>query len=312
MNYVMDILIISFIFVILSSSFNLLLGFGGMISLAHSVFYGLGAYFSALLVIHTGLPVIVALIIGMVLTALVSLLLVIPTLKVSGDYLAIATLGFQIVVVEILLKIDITGGPAGLTGIPRMQFFNITFSQSWMYALFTGIVALLSVGFTIWITRLPFGRLLKGMREDEVASMGLGKNIYSIRITIFAISSAMAALAGGLFGHYYLYINPNNFNLLTSILIITMVVIGGMGTIWGPVVGSLILIGLPELLRFVPLPPGINAPLKQILYSILVLVFIYFRPNGILGRNAKVKETVPAKGIPANHSEFQRITDRGL
>jgi branched-chain amino acid transport system permease protein len=309
MNYIMDILILTFIYVILSSSFNLLLGFGGMISLAHSIFYGLGAYFSALLVIHTGLPIILAILIGMVLTALVSLLLVIPTLKVSGDYLAIATLGFQIVVVQVLLNLDITGGPAGLTGIPKLSLFGIPFSESWMYAVFTGVFAVLSIGLTIWVTKLPFGRLLKGMREDEEACLGLGKNVYRIRMSIFAISSAMAAFAGGLFGHYYLYINPSSFELHTSILIITMVVIGGMGTIWGPVVGSLILIGLPELLRFVPLPPAVNAPLKQILYSVLVLIFIYFRPNGILGGRSKIKVT-DSDEMTVDYLENQTLADR--
>jgi branched-chain amino acid transport system permease protein len=289
MNYIFDILILSFIYVVLTSSFNLLLGWGGLLSLAHAISYGIGAYISALLVIHTGMPILLAMLLSMIMTGILALLLAIPTLRVSGEYLAIASLGFSIVIVEILLNLDITGGTAGLTGIAKMAIFGISLTEGWMYALFTGIIAALTIVLVYRIANSPFGRVLKGIREDEKATAGLGKNVFFVRISVFFVSSALAGLAGSLYAHYYQYLNPHSFELSTTILIVSMLIIGGIGTYWGPVVGAFLLMGLPELLRFIDLSPDVKGPLQQILYVVIVLLFIYLRPNGIIGTGKKSK-----------------------
>lgn len=291
MNYIMEIFIFSFIFIILASSFNLLLGLGGLFSIAHSIFYGLGAYFSALLVAHTEMPVLLAMLLSMILTGIFSLLLAIPTLRVSGDYLAIASLGFSIVLIDMLSNFEFTGGSAGLTGIKKIEIFGWGFTESWMFAVFTGVIAALVLALINWIAKSPFGRLLRGIREDETATMGLGKNVFLIRISVFVMASALAGLAGGLYAHYFRFLSPDGFGLSNTITIICMVVIGGIGTLWGPVIGAFILMGLPELLRFLTLPPNIIGPLQQILFVVIVLLFIYLRPNGIIGVKSKFKES---------------------
>lgn len=295
MAYFVNILVLVNLYVILATSFNLLLGYAGLFSIAHSAFYGLGAYTSALAAAHLGLPLAVAIAVGVAFAALIGVALAIPTLRVSGDYLVIATLGFQVIVVRILLNLEITGGPGGLTGIRRITWFGQPFTAPG-YVLFTGLVALAVLLLSRWVVRSPFGRVLKGIREDAVATAALGKHVNGFKVTAFAIASGLAALAGGLYGHYFQYVNPYDYQINESVLVLSMVVVGGMGTVWGPALGALLLVALPEALRFVSLPTSVAAPLRQIIYAVLVLAFLYLRPEGILGRRGGEVTTAASAG----------------
>lgn len=295
MDYFINIIVLINIYIILALSFNLLLGYGGLFSLAHAISYGLGGYISALFAIKMGLPPILTIIISIVSVALFSLILAFPALRISGDYLVIASLGFQIFLVQVLLNLDITGGPAGLPGIPRMSIFGYQFTSATSFSIFTFILVLLVVAFKKWLVRLPFGRVLEAIREDEEATRSLGKNTAKYKLVIFMIASGIAGLAGGLYAHYFQYLNPYDFQMPESVLILSMVIIGGSGTIWGPIIGAILLVALPEALRFISLPTSVAAPLRQIMYTILVLLFLYFKPQGIIKAKPIIRKYKSAK-----------------
>lgn len=292
MDYFINIFVLINLYIILSMSFNLLLGYGGMFSLAQAIFYGLGGFLSALIAMKLGIHPAFSILISMVFVGLFSLLLAFPALRISGDYLVIASLGLQIFMVQVLLNLDITGGAAGLTGIPRLEFFGISFSKAIPFSILTLIIVVLLALFKRWLVHLPFGRVLRAIREDEVAAQSLGKNVSKYKLMIFMISSGMAALAGGLYAHYFQYINPYDYQMPESVLILSMVIVGGIGTIWGPIIGAVILVFLPEALRFITLPSSVAAPLRQIIYTVLVLGFLYFRPSGIIKPKSHVKSKV--------------------
>jgi branched-chain amino acid transport system permease protein len=282
MQYYLDILILVGLFTIVNVSFNLVLGYAGLFSVGHGIFYGLGAFISALLAIHLGISPWLSIPIAMILTAVISLLIALPSLRVSEYYFSIAALGFQVVMVQVLLNVDAFGGASGLGGIPQLMSTR-TVGGTLGFVGLVFAIAILTILASLWIVRLPFGRVLQAIREDEAATELLGKNVTSYKLQVFMISAAMAALAGGLYAHYYLYLNATSFDIPFSIQLVSMVLVGGMGTIMGPVVGSALLVILPEALRFVPLPAGAGAPLRVMIYAATVLVFLYVRPNGILG-----------------------------
>jgi ABC-type branched-subunit amino acid transport system permease subunit len=282
-NYFVNILVLINLYVILAVSFNILLGYGGLFSIAHAAFYGVGAYTSALVVAHLGLPIPLAIVVAMAFTGVLGFALATPVIRVSGDYLAVVTLGLQIIIVRVLLNLDFTGGPAGLTGIKRMTFLGQPFTAP-TYALLTGVIAIVAVLVVRHIVRSPWGRVLKGIREDAVATESLGKNVNAFKLTSFTIATMLAAVAGGLYAHYFQYINPYDYQVQDSVLILSMVIVGGIGTVWGPVVGAVLLVAIPEALRFAALPTSVGAALRQVIYAVVVLGFIYLRPEGVVGR----------------------------
>ena len=149
------------------------------------------------------------------------------------------------------------------------------------------IIAIAVVWFVHWLTRGEYGRAIQAMRDDEECFASLGRNPMAIKITIFAIGSGLAGLAGALYAHYFQYLSPEQFGIIQSALILTMVGVGGMGTTWGPVVGALLLIALPQGITFLNLPTAVMAPLQGMLYTGLVLVFLFLRPAGLVGKRVR-------------------------
>lgn len=284
MNYVWHVLVMINIYAVLAGSLNLAAGYAGLLSLCHAAFYGLGAYATTLLVMKAGLGFLPALALAMLLTAALSLIIAVPSLRLRGDYFVLATLGFQIIVFSVLYNwTGLTRGPFGITKIPAPRVFGLEVIGVFPYFLFSGLLALASLG-AIWLlVKSPFGRLLRAVRDDEVAALALGKNAPRIKTTAFAIAAALAAVPGALFAGYVRYIDPTSFMLTEAIFILSIVVIGGAGDFLGPVVGAVLLVVLPEVLRFLQISDSVAASLRQIIYGLLLVVLMRLRPQGLLG-----------------------------
>jgi branched-chain amino acid transport system permease protein len=284
MDYFLHIFIMIAIYAILGLSFNLILGYTGLIAMCQAAFFAIGAYTSALLGIHFGTPFLVGIAAGMVVSGVISLLVAIPAIRVRDEYLIVTTLALLMIVYTVLENwIDLTRGAAGLSGIPRPSLFGYRISTPMAFAP-------LLLGFTIlvflacWrIVHAPFGRVLRAIREDEVATESLGKNVRAFKIWVFVTGGALAAIAGSLFAHYMTYISPANFTINETILIFAVVIIGGAANSWGPVVGAAILVSVMEALRFMEISPLIVGFTRQIAYGVVLIAFMCFRPQGFLG-----------------------------
>lgn len=284
-DYIFHLFNIIGIFSILAISLDIVLGYTGLFNIAHAALWGIGAYTSGLLTLHLGFPFWAGLLMGGIVAALFSFFLGISVSRVKGDYLALVTLGFGVIVVDVARNwVEFTGGPRGLPGIPYAHFFGLTISNPMSYFTIIFILLLFTYFVLKRVVRSPFGRVLEGIREDEVAAATLGVNTSICKIQAFIISSFFAGMAGSLYAHYLAFIDPNRFTIMESFLIISMVIIGGLASLKGPFIGAAIFILLPEALRFLELTSEKVASVRQIIFSILILLVLLYRPQGILGR----------------------------
>jgi branched-chain amino acid transport system permease protein len=284
MEYILTILVMIAIFVILASSYDLVIGHGGLATVAHPIFYALGAYTTGLLSIHSGLTPVLCVLAGMVVAVVASILLALSALRVSGDYLLISSLGFQLGLLQVIRNFEFTGGPGGLSNIPS----TITgAARTPVFLFICAVLAILTVAFITWVVRGPYGRAITAMRDEELAFSTLGRNAMSLKVAIFAIGCGLAGMAGGLYAYYFQYVSPEQFDVLQSATILTMVVLGGMGTTFGPVIGAAILIAAPQMITFLQLPPNVMAPLQGIIFTSVVLAFLFLRPAGLVGTSGK-------------------------
>ena len=283
--YLAHYLVMVAIYGILAISLNLLIGYSGIFSLAHAAIYGVGAYASALVALKLGLGFWGGLLIAALAGALAAALVAIPSLRVAGDYYIVASFGLQTVVVTIFMNwTGLTNGHAGLPGIPRPVVFGWVVDQPLKYVLLGA--ALLAVTYAVcWrLTHSAFGRVLQAIRDDEIAALAMGKNVVKVKIVAAVMSSALGATAGSLYAHYITYVNPSSFSLSESIFITSLVILGGSERLTGPLVGAFILLAVPEALKFLAIPDTVAAPMRQILYGGLLILFMFVRPEGILGR----------------------------
>jgi branched-chain amino acid transport system permease protein len=284
MDYIIHILIMICIYSILGVSFNLILGYTGLIAMCHAAFFGIGAYTAALLGIHFGVNFLIGIVAGMVVTGIIGLLVALPAIRVRDEYLIVTTLALLMIIYTVMMNwIDVTRGAAGLTGIPRPRLFGLEISTPTQFLPLMAIFGLLCFLISRRIVTSPFGRALKALREDEVAAQALGKNITSFKIRVFVSGGALAAVAGGLFAHYMAYISPFYFTLTESIFIFAVVIIGGAANLWGPVVGAILLVSITEALRFMAISPLIVGFTRQIAYGLILVLFMCFRSQGLLG-----------------------------
>jgi len=287
MEYLLHILVLVGIYAALAVSLVLLVGQAGILSIAQAAFYGIGAYASALLTVHTGAPFFAGVLVGMVLAALVSLAVSLPSFRLHDDYLVIASFAFQVIVFSVFNNWAwLTNGPLGIAGIPRPTILSWSIQSRGEFAILAFLLTVFS-GFVVSrISASPLGRVLRAIREDEVFAQAMGKNTLRFKVVAFAVSAALAAAAGSLYAQYISYIDPMNFTVMESILVISMVIVGGAGSSWGPLFGAAILVTLPEALRFVGLPGSTAANLRQMLYGTLLVAMMLLRPRGLVGRYA--------------------------
>jgi branched-chain amino acid transport system permease protein len=255
---------------------NLLLGYAGQISLGHAAFFGLGAYTTGILTATYGLSSWLALPAGLLVSGTAAFLVGIPALKLRGYYLAMATLGFGIIVYIIFNQAqELTGGPSGLTGIPSLALFGLTLdSPERLFLLIwpvLGVILLLSAN----LVDSRLGRALRALHDSEPAAQSLGVNTFRAKLLIFVWSALYASLAGSLYAHTLNFIAPSSFNFMFSIKLVTMVVVGGMASIWGSVLGAAVLTILPEVLT-------VFHDFESIIFGAILMVVIIFLPRGLV------------------------------
>lgn len=310
MVYLTHILIFIIIWLILGISYNIVIGYTGLLTMAHAAFFGVGAYASALLTINLGFNFLVAMLAGIVVAAILGAIIAIPSLRVGGDYLLVLSFGFQMVVNGVMTNwTKVTGGEGGIPGIPKPDFMGIKIISNNSFLILTLIFGILCFLFVWWLARSPFGRALKVTREDEVAAQACGKDIVSLKIWSFVIAGGVAAVGGSLFAHYMTFINPGSFTLHETVFILAIVIVGGMSNLWGAILGAIILISLPEVLRFIQVPGTIVGPLRSLIYGALLVIFMLFRPQGMIpeyfsfrSRRLKVRKD---SHLPANKLFFE-------
>lgn len=291
MEYVMHIGIMLCIYIILVLSTNLTVGMANLLTMCQAAFYGIGAYIGTYFLMQFNLPFVVIALLVMLATGITSLLVSYASVKLKGDYFILATLGFQMIIYTILYNwVSVTRGPYGIPGIPSIKLFGI-WSLDGIYAYFFLALALAVIVALVFnsLQCSPFGRMLKAIRTDELSAKALGRNTVQLKAWAFFISAAFAGVAGLIYASYVSYIDPTSFTLDESIFIITALFIGGIGSrVWGPIVGAAVVVILPELLRFVGLPDAVAANLRQVIYGLVLIVLMFFRPQGVLG-DAKLK-----------------------
>ena len=251
--------------IILAVSLNLINGYTGQFSLGHAGFMAIGAYAGAICTVKLALPLVVALAAGAVLAGFVGLLIGLPTLRLKGDYLAIATLGFGEIIRLTVLNIPYIGGASGLTGIPRLTTFAWVF---WLMILTVFIIKNL--------INSSAGRACIAVRENEIAAEAMGVNTTKYKVMAFTVGAVFAGIAGVLFAHYFYLVHPSSFTFMKSIDILTIVVLGGLGSMAGSIVGAVVL-------TFVSAVLASYAEWRMIIYAVLLIVVMIFRPQGLLG-----------------------------
>jgi branched-chain amino acid transport system permease protein len=284
-SYILGILVTTSVFAILAISLDLLIGYTGLFTIVHGALFGAGAYASAILTLRYGLPFPAGLLAGALCGGLISLMIAVPSLRISGHYLVLASFGVQEILASLFLNLDsVTGGPGGLRNIPRPRIAGFVVESPVAYLLLDGAILALLLAGALALVRSPFGLLLRAVREDELTPQALGKNVVALKIKVFVCAGVLAGMAGSLYAHHITFISPEAFDVHASIFILSMVLIGGMGTLWGPVAGAALLVVLPEALRFLPFSSTVLGPARQIVYGALLVLFCFLRPQGLLGR----------------------------
>lgn len=273
--YYMKILTFIAINIILVIGLSMLMGYAGQISLGHAAFFGIGAYASAILTTTYKYGFLVGLSGAILATLIISLLVGIPTLRLKGHYLAMATLGFGEICYVLFMEMGkYTGGPDGFTNIPFPIIAGFGIRQANQYFYLISFIALLLLVVSRNIINSRVGRALKAVHGSEIAAQAMGINVAWYKVQIFILSAVYAGIAGSLYAHFVNFISPSSFGLTFSVVLVTMVVIGGMHNIWGAIVGAILMTALPEYLR----------ALKEydlIVYALILIASMVFMPGGL-------------------------------
>lgn len=285
MEYFLHILVIAGIYIILTLGLNLIVGFTGLPSLGHIAFACVGAYASSLLALNYGISPWLGLVSGACIASLSGLVVGFASIRLKGDYLALATFGLGVIIYAVSKNwVDLTRGPMGLPGIPGFSLPGFEIQAVWTYLMLVIVFVFITPCIINRIAHSPFGRILKSIREDELASLSMGKDINKYKLIVFVIGAFFAGIAGSLYAHYITFIDPSSFTPMESIAVLLMVVFGGMGSMKGSFLGALILVIFPEMLRFLGMPGSVDAPLRQMIYGLLLIILIIKRPQGIVGK----------------------------
>lgn len=277
-TYHLDVLTNVGIYVLLAMGLNVVVGLTGLLNLGYAAFFGIGAYAYALANLHWGWPFWMGLPLAGLVSMLFGFLIGMPSIRVRGDYLAITTLGFGEITRIAFNNLDAwTGGPNGLLGIARPSLFGYAFSVNPTPYFYLVLVLVALTAFLLFrLCDSKIGRALVAIREDELAASCMGVPALRVKLLAFGVSSFIAGLAGAVFASKQTIVTPDSFDFVLSVLLLAMVVLGGMGSIWGAALGALALGVLPELLR------GFAA-YRMLIFGVLMILMMIFRPQGILG-----------------------------
>ncbi len=284
--YLLNLATLASIFGILAVSLNVMVGYAGIFSMAHAVFFGLGAYAGAQIALLLTPDAAVACIAAALLAGAFSLCLALPALRVRGEYFVAASLGLQMLASTIFTQAEpLTGGIGGLVGIPppTLAGFDISSGPAFLAVCVTCLAAaMLTIRL---LMRGSFGRSLMAVRDSESAARALGKDVALLKTLAVALGCALAGVAGALFAFQEAFVNVESFTLDQSILVLAMVIIGGVGTLAGPLIGAILLLLLPAGLTFLPfIPPTDIGAVQQLIYGLAMTLLMIFRPAGLAGR----------------------------
>ena len=284
-NYPMHMLVMINIYIILGFSINLITGYTGLLSLCHGALYGLSAYFTVLGLLILKISFIPAVILAVSLNVLVSLLVSLPSINLKQDSFVLSAIGFQMVIYTILYNLtSVTRGPYGITGIPRPVILGLwKVSETWEYVILSYTMLVIVFIYFVKLDSSSFGRVLKGIRDDELAVSSMGRNVNLMKIYAFAISAGIAAFAGALFATFITYIDPTSFTLDESIFIIMIIFIGGSGNLKGVFWGALFIELIPETLHFLEMPVAFAANMRQIIFGLVLILLMRMQPTGFAG-----------------------------
>jgi branched-chain amino acid transport system permease protein len=266
----------------------LLMGYAGQISLGHSAFFGLGAYATAILTVTLAWSPWTAMGVGACFTALVAVVVGVPSLRLKGHYLAMATLGFGAIVhIVFVAAVDLTGGPNGIARIPHLDLFGIELSTDKSFFYFSWAVVILGLFFALNLIHSRVGRGLRAIHGSQDAAGSLGVNTARYKIQIFILSAVYASVAGSLYASFVNYIDPGPFDVMHSVLLVTMVAVGGMHNIWGALIGAVLLSILPEFLSelsdyFGGVGISYNPDYDTLIYGGILLAIMLFLPGGLV------------------------------
>ena len=288
MDYLTHLAILVSIYAILALSLNLAVGYTGILSVTHAAFFGIGAYTTAILATRYGVNFFLTVLAGALITAAMSVFIGAVLSRFRGDFVALGSVGFNMIVWSVMLNFqELTRGPLGIPGIGRPELgimnYEFSFTSNLSFLVLTLVFAFLVFWACQYITRSSFGRVLKAIREDEEALQVFGYRALHYKLTIFVIGATLASIAGALFASYITFIDPSTFTINESIFILSAIILGGLASNRGAVIGAVMLILLPEFLRFVGFPSDIAAQTRQAVYGIVLIVLMLYRPQGLVG-----------------------------
>lgn len=284
MEYLIHLAILVAIYAILALSLNLVVGYTGILSVTHAAFFGIGAYATAILATRYDVNFFLSVLAGVALSAVLSFLIGGVLSRFRGDFVALGSVGFNMIVWSVFLNWqELTRGPLGIPGIMRPELFGFSFSDNFSFLLLVVVLTLFTYVVARFMERSSFGRVLKAIREDEEALQVFGYRALNFKLAVFVISASMAAIAGALFASYITFIDPSTFTLNESIFLLSVIILGGLASNRGAVIGAVVLILLPEFLRFVGFPSDIAAQTRQAVYGIMLVVLMLYRPQGLVG-----------------------------
>jgi branched-chain amino acid transport system permease protein len=287
--YLMHVATYFLVYAVLALGCNLILGYAGLWHIGFGAFFAIGAYTGAILGRSSSLPFLLAFLASGVVAGVVGFIFTATLVTENDDYFSVATFAFGTVIYVLLANWrSLTNGVNGITGIATISILGVKIARGWPFLLL--MLAFCSVMFLIiyLVVKSPYGRALKAMRDDNVGLGATGRSTPSFKMWVNALGGFLAGLTGCLFAHYSGFVDPSGYTTDISFLVMAMVVVGGMGTLWGPVLGAFVLVAVPEMLRFVGLPSTTGGLVRQGLYGLLLVLILFWKPSGLLGKRASV------------------------
>jgi branched-chain amino acid transport system permease protein len=301
--YIVNLGVFWLINLILLASLNLLMGYGGQISLSHAAFFGLGAYISGVLSAKFGVSPWLGALAAIVASAAIAALIALPTLRLKGHYLAMATLGFNAVVSVLFVEMrGLTGGPNGLTNVPSLELFGFSLAGDVRFFYFAWIVTGVVIVLILNLLDSRMGRALRALSTSEVAAESMGVPVFRYKVQLFVLTAAMAAVAGCLYVHHINFASPETFDFMASVMMLVVVALGGTGTFWGPFLAALVYVGLPEVLHAFE-------GFEVLLFGASLVVVLLFFPSGLAGL-LRLRPRRPRPETPPRAAAVVRLSER--
>jgi branched-chain amino acid transport system permease protein len=294
-NYALHLLILFDIYLIVALSLNVIVGYVGLLTLAHAAFFGVGAYTYAVTALLLDWGFIPAALLAIVISVVFSMMLSIASWRFRGDFFVLISLAVQVMIFTVLKNwydpsapvgawSNMTNGDSGLSAVPPPNIFGYLFDDKISIAILFSAFAVCAALVSRFLLESPWGRMLRALRDDELAARGLGKNVRAAKVWAVAIACGLAGFAGAMLSSYINFVNPTIADISEATLLLSMIVIGGVGNAFaGPFVGALLLILIPEGLRFIDMPITLAAEMRLMIYGVLLIAFMHWRPQGIAG-----------------------------